>query len=68
METKDIIEGNKHNKFKVWMHVHDEENKDLFGVWNNDMKAFQYVNDWDGVKTEDFYEAKRVCEKLNKPL
>jgi hypothetical protein len=36
-----------------------------YGVWNNDMKAFQYVHDWNGAETLDLETANKVCQRLN---
>ena len=36
-----------------------------YGIWNNDMLAFQYINDWDGTETTNLDAANKVCERLN---
>lgn len=36
-----------------------------YGIWNNDMLAFQYITAWDGTETLDLEEANKVCERRN---
>lgn len=42
-----------------------------YGVWNNDMKAKQYIADWEGIyapsKEEAIKKAKELNKKLNEP-
>lgn len=42
----------------------DTENK-TYGIWNNDMCAFQYIYDWDGTETVDLEEANKIATQLN---
>lgn len=56
--------GNEFNgmKFDYWS---DEENNE-YGVWNNDMKAKQYMENWGGNFTNSKEEAIQNARRLNK--
>jgi hypothetical protein len=43
----------------------DEQWK-TYGVYNNAMKEFQYVDEWRGTETINLEEAERVATELNK--
>lgn len=36
-----------------------------YGIWNNDMCAFQYVEFWNGLDTTDIDEAHEQCQRFN---
>lgn len=58
------MEDNKHNpKFKV--KCKSDEWK-TYGIWNNDMKAFQYISDWQGTEIPNLEEANKMAAFLNK--
>ncbi len=38
---------------------------DVWGVWNNNMQAWQYVNAWDSNETRDWEQANIECKRLN---
>jgi hypothetical protein len=42
----------------------DRENL-TYGIWNNDMCSFQFINDWNGNETTSLEEANSVAERLN---
>ena len=42
----------------------DRENK-TYGIWNNDMVAWQFIRDWNGAETIDLEKANEVCKRLN---
>lgn len=44
----------------------DRENR-TYGVWNNDMQAFQYVAEWNGSETLSLVVANEMAERLNRP-
>lgn len=35
-----------------------------YGVWNNEMCAFQHVSEWNGTETLDLEDANAVAERL----
>jgi hypothetical protein len=37
-----------------------------YGAYNNDMKAFQYVDAWRGTETVNLEEAEKIVANLNK--
>lgn len=44
--------------------THTEENL-TYGVWNNHMKCFQYIYEWDSTQTLDLQKAVDEAEKRN---
>ena len=36
-----------------------------YGIWNNDMCAFQYIEAFNGLETVDIEKAIEECEKRN---
>ena len=44
--------------------THTRENKS-YGIWNNDMQAFQYIYDWGGTETISLETTNKVAADLN---
>lgn len=42
-----------------------DRDEKTYGVWNNGMCAFQYIDEWNGTETLDLEEAVRVANLLN---
>ncbi len=36
-----------------------------YGVWNNNMLSFQYINEWNGTETLDLEQAVEMADALN---
>lgn len=51
-----------YKKFEVREKDSDNE---CYGIWNNDMLAFQYVDAWNGTETIFIHEAIEKCITLN---
>lgn len=51
-------------KFEVRERVNDN-NEVCFGIWNNNMIAWQYIHEWEGISTKDKSEADAICESTN---
>jgi hypothetical protein len=51
-------------KFDYW----SDENYEIFGVWNNDMKAHQYIAEWNGTIAPNKEEAIRKAKELNNEI
>lgn len=37
-----------------------------YGIWNNDMLAWQYIADWNGTDCIDLEEAQKIATEKNK--
>lgn len=36
-----------------------------YGIWNNDMQAWQYIHEWNGTETTNLEEANVICDNTN---
>lgn len=53
------------NAFETYSpRTYDSENLS-YGVWNEEMRAFQFIDEWNGCKTLSFEEANQMAGKLN---
>jgi hypothetical protein len=50
----------KKMKFEV-----QEKTPSTYGIWNNDMVAWQFIYEWKSNETTDLDKALTVCEQLN---